>query len=194
MPTTTQHLRAGQPVRERLLAAADELFYSRGVASTGVDAVIERAGVATGSLYKNFRGKDGLVVAYLQARDARWRSLWEDCIGEHTDPVDRVSAIFTAMERWSAGPGASRGCAHLAAIVQLPHGHPGIQAAADHKDHLRTRLAELCTTTTATDPADLTDDLLLIYEGTQNTLALSLDPDPIDRGRRLAERRLRLSV
>ncbi len=194
MSTTTQHLRAERPVRERLLAAADELFYSRGIASTGVDAVIERAGVATGSLYKNFGGKDGLVVAYLQARDARWRSLWEDCIGEHNDPVDRVLAIFTAMERWDGGPGASRGCAHLAAIVQLPPGHPGIQAAADHKDHLRTRLAELCVATVVIDSAGLTDDLLLIYEGTQNTLALSLDPDPIDRARRLAKLRLCLLV
>ncbi|MGB3764892.1 MAG: TetR/AcrR family transcriptional regulator [Ornithinimicrobium sp.] len=194
MTTTTQDQRTGKSVRERLLAAADELFYSQGVASTGVDAVIERAGVATGSLYKNFAGKDGLVVAYLHARDARWRSLWEDCIGEHTDPVDRVLAIFTAMERWSVDPLASRGCAHLAVIVQLPHGHPGIQAAADHKDHLRARLTELCTATSATDPADLTDDLLLIYEGTQNTLALSLDPDSIGRGRRLAQRRLRPSV
>ena len=181
-------------MRERLLTAADELFYAQGVASTGVDAVIERAGVATGSLYKNFGGKDGLVVAYLQARDARWRSLWEECIGEHTDPSDRVLAMFTAMERWSAGPGTSRGCAHLAAIVQLPRSHPAIQAAADHKDHLRARLTELCMATGATDPADLAEDLLLIYEGTQNTLALSLDPGSVDRGRRLAERRLRLSI
>lgn len=194
MTTATQHRAADRPVRERLLTAADELFYSQGIASTGVDAVIERAGVATGSLYKNFGGKDGLVVAYLQARDALWRSLWEDCIGEHTDPVDRVLAIFTAMDRWDGNPGASRGCAHLAATVQLPPGHPGIQAAADHKNHLRARLAELCAATTATDPEDLTHDLLLIYEGTQNTLALRHDPDPIDRARHLAKLRLRLLV
>lgn len=192
--TTTQHRGADRPVRERLLGAADELFYSRGIASTGVDAVIERAGVATGSLYKNFGGKDGLVVAYLQARDARWRSLWEDCISEHTDPVDRVLAIFAAMERWGDTAVASRGCAHLAATVQLPPGHPGIQAAADHKDHLRTRLAELCMATIVTDSDDLTDDLLLIYEGTQNTLALRLDPDSIGRARRLAKLRLCLLV
>ena len=45
------------PPRERLLAACDELFYRDGVQSTGIDAVIEKAGVAKGSLYYNFRGK-----------------------------------------------------------------------------------------------------------------------------------------
>src|SRR5258706_348761 len=48
--------------RERLLAASDELFYRDGVHSTGIDAIIERAGVAKGSLYYIFGGKDELVA------------------------------------------------------------------------------------------------------------------------------------
>jgi AcrR family transcriptional regulator len=49
--------------RERLLAASDELFYRDGVHSTGIDAVIAKAGVAKGSLYYIFGGKDELVAA-----------------------------------------------------------------------------------------------------------------------------------
>ena len=49
--------------RERLLAACDELFYRDGVQSTGIDAVIEKAGVAKGSLYYIFGGKDELVAS-----------------------------------------------------------------------------------------------------------------------------------
>ena len=52
--------------RERLLAASDELFYRDGVHSTGIDAVIEKAGVAKGSLYYIFGGKDQPVAAYLR--------------------------------------------------------------------------------------------------------------------------------
>ena len=44
----------GPSARERLLAASDELFYRDGVHSTGIDAVIEKAGVAKGSLYYIF--------------------------------------------------------------------------------------------------------------------------------------------
>ncbi len=57
-----------RPARERLLAAAEELFYQDGVQSVGIDRVIERAGVAKASLYANFKGKDDLVRAYLDAR------------------------------------------------------------------------------------------------------------------------------
>ena len=52
-----------RPARERLLTAAEELFYREGVQSVGIDKIIERAGVAKASLYSNFTGKDDLVRA-----------------------------------------------------------------------------------------------------------------------------------
>ena len=176
--------------RARLLAAADELFYARGIASTGVDAVIERAGVATASLYKNFSGKDDLVAAYLQVRDERWRELWETCIVEQTDPEQRVLALFTAMQRWNPGPGPNRGCAHVAASLQLPEDHPGRAIVREHKEHLRDRLAQLVAQTGIPDPQEVTRDLLVIYEGMLSLLAMGLDPDPITRARTLAQRHL----
>lgn len=188
---TQQHHPVRRPARQRLLAAAEDLFYTRGITSTGVDAVIEHAGVATGSLYKNFGGKDALVAAYLQERDDRWRARWEACIAECTDPVDRVLALFTAMERWDQAVPADRGCAHVAAAVQLPDDdHPGARVAADHKQHLADRLHELCSDTGATDPAEIAQDVLLIYEGMHTMITMHLDPDPISRARHLAARRL----
>src|SRR6267142_1935812 len=61
----------GKPAsaRERLLDAANELFYEDGVHTVGVDRVVERAGVAKATLYTQFGNKDGLVRAYLVARD-----------------------------------------------------------------------------------------------------------------------------
>src|ERR1700755_125967 len=54
--------------RERLLAAAEELFYGEGINTVGIDRIIERAGVAKASLYSNFKSKDELVRAYLVVR------------------------------------------------------------------------------------------------------------------------------
>jgi AcrR family transcriptional regulator len=54
--------------RERLLAAADELFYEEGIHTVGIDRIIEQAGVAKATLYSLFGSKDGLIRAYLQAR------------------------------------------------------------------------------------------------------------------------------
>ncbi|GIL36996.1 TetR/AcrR family transcriptional regulator [Phycicoccus sp. DTK01] len=185
---STSHL-PRRSARARLLEAADELFYAGGIASTGVDAVIARAGVATASLYKNFHGKDDLVAAYLAERDERWRRHWESCIDGETDPVQRVLALFTAMDGWD-GRRASRGCAHVSASLQLPDEHPGRVVARRHKEHVARRLEELVRETGVGDAAEVARDLLLVYEGTFTLLALELDPDPVNRARRLARWRL----
>ena len=54
--------------RERLLKAADELFYAEGINSVGIDRVIERADVARASLYSTFGSKDELIRGYLEHR------------------------------------------------------------------------------------------------------------------------------
>jgi len=50
--------------RERILASAYELFSRRGVRAVGIDEVIEGAGVAKATLYRHFRSKDELVLAF----------------------------------------------------------------------------------------------------------------------------------
>src|SRR6202161_2463559 len=50
-----------RPARERLLTAAAELFYEEGFNLVGIDRVIERAGVAKGSLYDCFGSKEELI-------------------------------------------------------------------------------------------------------------------------------------
>src|SRR5439155_845606 len=52
--------------RERLLAAADQLFYAEGVHVVGVDRIAERAGVTKATLYNTFGSKEDLVRAYLE--------------------------------------------------------------------------------------------------------------------------------
>src|SRR4051812_8677137 len=54
--------------RERLLAAAEQLFYEEGINTVGIDRVIERAGVAKASLYDCFGSKEELIRSYLLAR------------------------------------------------------------------------------------------------------------------------------
>ena len=70
-PAQTEHRASA---RERLLAAADELFYSEGVQTVGIDRIIEHAGVAKASLYNLFGSKEALVAAYLASRHDRTTS------------------------------------------------------------------------------------------------------------------------
>ena len=100
--------------RTRLLDAAEELFYERGVAATGVDAVLQRARVAPATLYAHFSGKDGLDGAYLERRHERWRRTWEAAIERAGDDAGaRLLSIFDALVDFKEAHGAGRGGAFL---------------------------------------------------------------------------------
>ncbi|WP_298803735.1 TetR/AcrR family transcriptional regulator [uncultured Pseudokineococcus sp.] len=163
MPTRT----ARRPARERLLDAAEELFYEHGVAATGVDAVLRRAEVAPATLYAHFAGKDGLVAAYLQRRHERWREAWDAELARCGDVADaRVLAVFDALDGFPAEPGSARGCAFLAASVEVvsPE-HPAHRWLVEDTRLLVDRLHALSAATGAADPAALAAELLALYDG-----------------------------
>src|SRR6185437_5039956 len=59
--------------RERLVAAAVELFYRNGFGAIGIDQIIAKAGVTKSTFYKHFEGKDDLMVAAVHRRE-EWES------------------------------------------------------------------------------------------------------------------------
>ena len=185
-----------RPARERLLDAAGELFYESGIAATGVDAVLARARVSPATLYAHFSGKDGLVAACLERRFGRWREVWDEVLEERTDPVDRLLSVFDAVVRYREVEGNRRGCAFLAAAIELPPGHPGQQWLAADSRLLTGRLHDLAEAAGVGDPAGIADDLLALYDGALARLARQaatsgLDTgDPLRRARRMAAGRL----
>src|SRR5712671_3758262 len=54
------------PPRERILAAAGDLFYRHGIKAVGVDSIAEAAGTNKMTLYRHFASKDELVSEYLR--------------------------------------------------------------------------------------------------------------------------------
>src|SRR6202043_3203217 len=85
--------------RERLLDAANELFYAEGVQTVGIDRVIERAGVAKASLYNLFGSKEELVAAYLASRHERTTSGLTDAIESVDNPREKILAVFDHQAR-----------------------------------------------------------------------------------------------
>src|SRR5580698_10756535 len=85
--------------RQRLLDAANELFYAEGVQTVGIDRIIERAGVAKASLYNLFGSKEELVAAYLASRHDRTTGLLTKAIDKVDDPQDKIRAVFATQAR-----------------------------------------------------------------------------------------------
>ena len=150
--------------RERLLAAADELFYEEGVHTVGIDRVIEHAGVAKGSLYNTFGSKDELIRAYLSRRHEMYIERITKAIDQHSSPRDRLLAVFDALGELRAREGF-RGCPFTRASAEARPGDAAQQVSAEYRQWVRGLFTELAAENGAADPVTLGWQLDLVYTG-----------------------------
>ncbi|MFJ5215925.1 TetR/AcrR family transcriptional regulator [Streptomyces sp. NPDC088354] len=162
--------------RERLLTAANELFYAEGVQTVGIDRVIERAGVAKASLYNTFGSKDELVHAYLQARHAATARRVRAAVDRHETPRDRLLGFFDAQTEAFAGPGY-RGCAFIAAGAEAKSGSGTEQASADYRAWVRGLLTDLARQAGVADAEALGRRLQLLYDGAAVSVRMDGDAE-----------------
>ncbi|MDT0401343.1 TetR/AcrR family transcriptional regulator [Streptomyces edwardsiae] len=159
------------PAGRRIVEAAEELFYHRGITAVGVDLIAEHSGVTKRTLYNRFGSKDHLVAAYLAERDQRWRALVRAAVDACDSPVEAVTAPFTALRTWSETN--TRGCAFINALAEIPDpAHPAHPVAAAQKRWLRDLFEELATAAHRPDPATLATRLLVLHEGALATQPL----------------------
>jgi AcrR family transcriptional regulator len=150
--------------RERLLDAANELFYAEGVQTVGIDRIIERAGVAKASLYNLFGSKEELVAAYLASRHDRTTTGLTEAIESVDDPRQKILAVFDAQARQYQQPDFN-GCAFIAASTEAPS-HGLVEQAADQfRAWLRAMFTDLAEQAGASDPLGLGRQLHLVYDG-----------------------------
>jgi AcrR family transcriptional regulator len=176
--------------RDRLLAASDELFYRDGVHSTGIDAVIEKAGVAKGSLYYIFGGKDELVAAYLRGRLERWRQRVEAAQTSADGPDAKILAVFDAIADYVSLP-EFRGCPFNNAAAEAPAGEAQQLAVKEYRNWLRRSFRQLAADTGVSDSEALADALIVLYDG---ALATACTVDPARTAAMTAKRIARLTL
>jgi AcrR family transcriptional regulator len=148
-------------MRERILDAAERLFYAHGIQSVGVDAVVAEAGISKRTLYKHFGSREQLVAAYLERRGARQPEAAAPG-GELMEILD----VFRRFERWFARDDF-RGCPFSNAIAELGGDaqHPALAVARDIK-HRNTAWFELrLRALGAAHPAALATQLSILVEG-----------------------------
>jgi AcrR family transcriptional regulator len=154
------------PPRERILAAAADLFYRHGIRAVGVEAIAEAAGTNKMTLYRHFESKDELVAEYLRRLATKAEAVWSRRAAEFAgDPHGQLRAWIKEMAA-HIGVSDDRGCALANAAVELPeHEHPARRVIQAFKQAQRERLIELCTAAGLTEPEMLADELFLLLEG-----------------------------
>lgn len=157
--------------RARVVAAADELYYARGIAAVGMDAVRDAAGVSLRRLYQWFPSKEELVLAVLASRRVRWSAELDAVVGAAPQGRDRLLAIYDYLADWFTTD-SFRGCGFINAFGELGGTSPAVVLAVrEHKLAFQERVAQLVAEAGA-DPA-LAPQLALLAEGAQTTAAIA---------------------
>jgi AcrR family transcriptional regulator len=157
------------PMAERILQAADRLFYSKGIRAVGVDAVAAEAGISKRSLYDTFPSKDALVAAYLRARI-------QPLPASDRPPATQILALFDQLHARFAH-GDFRGCPFVNAVTELAEDCDAVRAIAlGYKDDRRRHIATLLAQAGATGPEPLAAQLALLFEGAIASMLVCQDP------------------
>lgn len=164
MSTTTDATASRpSPARQRLLDAATALFYSEGIHSVGVDRIIEQAAVTRATMYKQFEGKEGLVLEYLRGEDAQLRRLFSEASGASQDPDELLELVIEGIAA-DIRDRHTRGCPFINAAAEYPDEGPVRDLIADHREWFRGTLRHLAEQARLTDPDQAAASLVLLRD------------------------------
>lgn len=171
--------------REKILDAAESLFFHDGIAITGVDRVAATAGVSVVTLYKHMGSKDGLLAEVLARRLDHWGWVWQEQIDRHEDPRRKVLAVFDAVDAFRHETQAAQWCSFLATASERADGEdqPAHLVVADTA-LLVQRLSHLAEEVDSQRVNEIVDTIVLAYNGVLSSLLRGKPLEPVATARR----------
>ena len=107
-PAEPRARRDAEATRRRLIAAALELFTTVGFRATTTPMLAERAGIAEGTIYRHFSGKDELLNAAYRQVQERATAIVKEVEADRALPVrDRLLGVARRMLEEAARDGAA---------------------------------------------------------------------------------------
>ena len=180
--------------RDHLLAVAQRMFCVSGFHAVSVDSIVDQAGVARMTLYKNFGSKEDLIVATLRREDKMFRQWLVSSVEARSNrPEDRILGLFRALRDRFASEGYY-GCAFIRASIEFPvPDHPVHRVAQEHKEMVRSYIRGLAAEVGGADSGALAEQLYLLFEGASTAAQLHGEPWPAEYARQAAEKLLAVS-
>jgi AcrR family transcriptional regulator len=184
--TAAAVVRAESGARRRILDTAYELFSRRGVRSVGVDEVIERAAVAKATLYRHFRTKDDLVVAFLEEREQMWTRDFVEAEARRrgSTPEERLLAIFDVFDDWFRRADFEA-CSFINVLLELGPEHPAGRACIVHLENIRSVVGRLADEAGLRDTDSFARSWHILMKGSIVS-ATEGDPDAAQRAKAMA--------
>ena len=135
--------------------------------AVGIDELIEHADVAKATLYRHFRSKDEVVLAFLQERQSRWTLGWVETEARRrgSTPEGRLLAIFDLFDEWFQREDFE-GCSFINILLEMNNrSHPVGQASAMHLANIRSVLRELAVEAGVRDPDEFVHSWHILMKG-----------------------------
>lgn len=155
---------SGAGTRQRILDAANELFYSHGIRATSADRIIEQVGITKVTFYRHFRTKSDLVVAYLEQQSAAERA-WLESTARGDDPLARARTIAEDIGAASCSPGF-RGCAFINAAAEFADPEDPVRIAVDaHRGWMVGLFADIAAQVGVRDVGSVANQLMILRDG-----------------------------
>ncbi|MCP1998511.1 TetR/AcrR family transcriptional regulator [Nitrobacter winogradskyi] len=173
-------------VRERVLATADNLFFNEGIHETGINKLIDQAGVAKASFYSTFASKDDLVEACLESRHkaslVRLRKIESQTASLET----KIGDVFDLLVE-AASKSTFRGCIFVVAAIEQ-HGRnlPAFRWVRIHKLAVRDTFVRMLISAGVNSAREIAEQLSIIYDGSLVTAAVRPRSGAIQRARFMA--------
>lgn len=174
--------RTSENTRDRIIGAANRLFYAQGIRSVSVDAVAEQASITKRTLYYHFKSKDDLITAYLESRDQPNLAQFAKWFDEAPGPLaNKVEAIFQGVARAARRP-TWTGCGFLRTAAELANmpGHPAVRVGAAHKKKFEAWLASAIEAEGPDNAALTARQIVLLMDGAFSTMLVHRDPAYIE--------------
>ena len=155
-------------VKERIIEAASQLFYFEGYNQTGINKILKEANVSKDSMYRHFRSKEDIAVAYLKGRHIMWMGNLNELVKPKKTSREKVIAIFDYLNVWLNNVDF-RGCGWQNIITDLPHDHDKIRdQAVLHKNEVREWIHNLLIEEeqySTREAKELGDEIVVLIEG-----------------------------
>jgi len=171
----------------RIAYQAGELFHEHGITATGVEALSKAAGISKRTLYERFGSKDGLIAAAFDVRDVPVFELYTKPAELAATPRGQLKQLFAELEASIRSP-EFRGCPFTSASSELADPrHPAHPVIRRHKERLRRWLLARARTGGAAEPAKLSRQLMIVFDGALVQSLVQRSARPARDARELAE-------
>lgn len=174
-------------IRQKIVDTAGRLFYTQGYVNTGINQILEEAGVVKSSLYASFRSKEEILMEYLVTAGAATDKSLYDAAHKYKNPKDQVLAVFDDLIR-VVQQNDYYGCTFLNIIAEIPKDTKRvIEQIQLQKNGIRRLFISLLT---PIGKEDLANELYILFEGALIANKVHGDVWPVLSARKIAEKLL----